>query len=495
MKLLSAQQCQQWDAYTMQHEPIASIDLMERAGLKCTEWLIEHKYNEMPMLVFCGKGNNGGDGLVIARLMIEAGAAVTVYILEYGSKGTDDFQRNLEKLHRLSKDIHFIQSPAAFPVIERESLVIDALFGTGLNRPLHDLAAALAEHINQSNAKLIAIDVPSGMPVDNFFVDAPVLRAHHTLTFQSLKYAFLLPEYGKYTGDITVLNIGLMSSFLSTIDAKTELIEQQDAASILKQRDRFSHKGTYGHALLMAGHEGQMGAAILASKACLRSGVGKLTVLVPQAQLPVIQTAVPEAMALPRERGLPVFNGLATVGMGPGMSFMKGTTECIETLLELYKRPMVFDADAFTYFEMQKEALSQIPSGSLLTPHPKEFDRLFGTNENSFQRQQKAIALSAEYPFIIILKGHYTLIAANGKGWFNTTGNAGMAKGGSGDALTGILTALLAQGYEPLKAAKLGVYLHGLAGDLALEQQTMETLLPSDLIESLATAFRTIRVT
>jgi NAD(P)H-hydrate epimerase len=286
-----------------------------------------------------------------------------------------------------------------------------------------------------------------------------------------------------------------MSSFLSTIDAKTELIEQQDAASILKQRDRFSHKGTYGHALLMAGHEGQMGAAILASKACLRSGVGKLTVLVPQAQLPVIQTAVPEAMALPRERGLPVFNGLATVGMGPGMSFMKGTTECIETLLELYKRPMVFDADAFTYFEMQKEALSQIPSGSLLTPHPKEFDRLFGTNENSFQRQQKAIALSAEYPFIIILKGHYTLIAANGKGWFNTTGNAGMAKGGSGDALTGILTALLAQGYEPLKAAKLGVYLHGLAGDLALEQQTMETLLPSDLIESLATAFRTIRVT
>ncbi|SDX45400.1 NAD(P)H-hydrate epimerase [Hydrobacter penzbergensis] len=494
MKLLSAQQCQQWDAYTMQHEPIASIDLMERAGLKCTEWLIEHKYNEMPLLIFCGKGNNGGDGLVIARQMIAAGAAVTVYILEYGSKGTDDFQRNLEKLHRLSKDIHFIQSPAVFPVIEQDHLVIDALFGTGLNRPLHDLAAALAEHINQSNAKVIAIDVPSGMPVDNFFVDAPVLRAHRTLTFQSLKYAFLLPEYGKYTGDITVLDIGLMHSYLSTIDAVAELVEQQDAACLLKGRDRFSHKGNYGHALLLAGNKGKMGAAILAAKACLRSGVGLLTTCVPDDGLPIIQTAVSEAMTIVREAGLPDIHAYSAIAAGPGLGLSTKEKDLLFNLLQQNNKPMVLDADALTILSQHTEKLTSIPPGSLFTPHPKEFDRLFGTSEDTLERYRKAIQLSAQYHFIIILKGHRTLVAAHGRAWFNTTGNVGMAKGGSGDVLTGILTALLAQGYDPLHAAILGVYLHGLAGDIALKQQSVESLLPSDLIESLGNAFNRLKI-
>jgi len=441
MKLFNAQQLQQWDAYTVQEEQIASINLMERAATQCTAWLIERELDKRNIRIFCGKGNNGGDGLAIARLLINAGAAVTVYIVEFGAKGTSDFQHNLERLHLVTRDIHFIQSPVFFPYIDETDLVIDALLGSGLNRPLHDLSAALVTHINAANTQVISIDLPSGMPADLFFKEAVVVKATHTLTFQAFKFCFVLPEYAIFTGQLHILDIGLNKAFPDRMDTIYEMAEREELRGYLKTRAPFSHKGIFGHALLMAGHEGQMGAAILASKACLRAGVGKLTVLVPNEQLPVIQTAIPEAMAMPRERGMPQLNGFAVVAMGPGMSFTEETAVYIEALLNLYEKPMVLDADAFAYFQIQKDALSRIPAGSLLTPHPKEFDLLFGASENSFERYRKALALSGEYPFIIILKGHYTLIASNGKGWFNTTGNAGMAKGGSGDVLTGILTA------------------------------------------------------
>lgn len=493
MKLLNATQLQQWDAYTIMHEPISSVDLMERAAMSCARWLIERGFHETPVTVFCGKGNNGGDGLAIARLLMEAGARVTVYIIEFGTKGTPDFQHNLERLHMLTADIHFIQSPAFFPVIEKNSVVIDALFGSGLNRPLHDLSAALVEHINAAGALVVSIDLPSGMPADNCFNKAPVIKAIHTLSFQITKLCFLLPEYEQYTGELKILDIGLDISFIDTLETVYEMADRKEVRNSLRTRTRFSHKGTYGHAMLIAGHRGQMGAAILASKACLRSGVGKLTNLVPEAELCIIQTAVPEAMARPREMGLPLLNHLSAVGIGPGMGMETGAKEMTAALFRSYQKPMVLDADTFTILSGDDKLLSMIPRDSLLTPHPKEFDIVFGSCSNSLERYRKAIMLSQQYSFIIILKGHYTLVAANGRGWFNTTGNAGMAKGGSGDALTGLLTGLLAQGYEPLKAAKLGVYLHGLAGDLALAGQTMETLLPTDLIETFAKAFQSLR--
>lgn len=493
MKLLTAQQLQEWDQYTIQQEPISSINLMERAALSCVGWLVERGFHKVHAVVFCGKGNNGGDGLAIARLLLEAGVRVTVYIIEFGTKGTPDFQQNLERLHVLTTDIHFIQSTAVFPVIEKDVFVIDALFGSGLNRPLHDLSAALVEHINAANVRVVSIDLPSGMPADNFFKNAPVIRAGYTLSIQTTKLCFLLPEYEPYVGELHILDIGLKASFMDTQETVFAMIERKEVRSYLKTRARFSHKGVYGHALLIAGHQGQMGAAILAAKACLRSGVGKLTVLVPEKELSIIQTAVPEAMAGSREIGLPFFELLSSVALGPGIGMLDVKGDILDPLLRFYERPLVLDADIFSIFSIDKTDLTRIPQGSLLTPHPKEFDLLFGDCKNSWERYQKAIMLSSQYPFIIILKGHHTLIASNGKGWFNTTGNAGMAKGGSGDVLTGILTALLAQGYEPLQAAITGVYLHGLAGDLALEQQSEESLLPTDLIESLGKAFQSLR--
>jgi len=489
MLLLSPQQIQQWDAYTIQHEPISSIDLMERAARQCADWIITNNYIHPSVKIFCGKGNNGGDGLAIARMLLQQQIPVAVYILEFGAKGTDDFQLNLQRLHSLTKDIHFIQAPEFFPVIDKETVVIDALFGSGLNRPLQDLNAAMVQHINQSGASVISIDVPSGLYIDKSSKGNPIITARHTLTFQSLKLCLMVPENAGCFGEVTVLNIGLHPLFLQQTEATFSLLSKAEIAAGIKPRNSFSHKGTYGHALLVAGNTGKMGAALLAAKACLRSGVGLLTVNIPRDGLPILQAAIPEAMATIREEETHTYDVYASIGIGPGIGTTAAGEAMVLNLLKNYTKPVVWDADAINILAKNKQWLEHLSPGSILTPHPKEFERLVGACENDFERWNKAIELSKQYPLVMVLKGHYTLVAFNGKGWFNTTGNAGMAKGGSGDMLTGMLTALLAQGYTPLKATLTGVYLHGLAADLTLQEQSMESMLPSDTIESIGRAF------
>ncbi|GAC1440251.1 MAG: bifunctional ADP-dependent NAD(P)H-hydrate dehydratase/NAD(P)H-hydrate epimerase [Sediminibacterium sp.] len=493
MKLFSAQQMQQWDAYTIRHEPVASIDLMERAAKKCTDWLLENGFTDRAVKIFCGKGNNGGDGLAIARLLIGSGIRPMVYIIEFGARGTEDFQHNLQQLHLLTADIHFIQSEDYFPLIDVADIVIDALYGSGLNRPLRDMSAALATHINSSGATVIAIDTPSGMFADSSSKNDTVIRAGYTLSFQSLKLCFLAAENADRFGKLTVLNIGLDPHFQDMVETVFEIAGKEKVLRYLKPRSQFSHKGHHGHALLVAGSKGKMGASILAAKACLRSGVGLLTVAVPEAGWQIIQTSVPEAMCRIREEELSAIEGYAAIGIGPGLGTSADVQTMLSGLLHHYTKPMVLDADALNMLAMNPAWLNEVPAGSILTPHPKEFDRLFAVCDNDFDRWNKAVALTKKYPFIIVLKGHYTLVATNGKGSFNITGNAGMAKGGSGDVLTGILTALLAQGYEPAEAAVLGVYLHGLAADLSLELQSMESLLPSDVIDAIGKGFLFLR--
>lgn len=491
MKLLSAQQIHQWDEYTIAHEPIASINLMERAALRCVEWIKERGYHTCSIRVFCGKGNNGGDGLAIARLLIEQGAQPTIYISESYRDGTKDFQTNLHRLQELTTNIHFLQSKESFPLIAKDELLIDALFGSGLNRPLQLLSAELVQHINQSGAKIISIDLPSGMAIDKSCKNDAVVCADHTLTFQSRKRCFLMTENAAFFGEVSVLDIELAPGFLATVDTVFEIVSKSQIHPLKKPRNPFSHKGNHGHALLVAGNRGKMGAAVLASRACLRTGAGLLTANVPEEYSPIIHTSVPEAMVIAREENIQFLNVYRSIGIGPGLGVDSGTEKILKHILTNYSNPLVIDADALNTLALHKDWLNLIPAGSLLSPHPKEFDRLFGACDNDFERADKAIALSNQYPFIIILKGHYTLIAANGKGWYNNTGNAGLAKGGSGDVLTGILTALLAQQYIPLHAALLGVYLHGLAADLSLGQQTMESLLATDIIEMMGKAFRT----
>jgi ADP-dependent NAD(P)H-hydrate dehydratase / NAD(P)H-hydrate epimerase len=499
VNILNAQQIREWDQYTIQHEPISSINLMERAAAKCAVWIENRHIKEREIKVFCGKGNNGGDGLALARMLLIAKYKITVYILESGKPGSADFEENLKRLHDLPLEIYYLKTQSDFPDIEFTDILIDALFGSGLNKPLQDLSAALVQHINRSSAPVISIDLPSGLFMDSTSLGNPVIEADHTLTFQVYKTAFLVQENAKFIGEVHVLDIGLDAQFLEQINFNKELVDKRLIRHIYKPRNKFAHKGTFGHALLITGSYGKAGAAILASKACLHSGVGLLTCYLPSSAYTIMQTALPEAMVITdrTERLLTQLpeeiDKYTTIGIGPGIGTAEETQEVVAKLVQQFKRPLVIDADALNCISLHKELLTKLPPHSILTPHPKEFDRIFGEHSSDFDRMATAGKKAKELNIIIILKGHHTLIAMpGGKAYFNSTGNAGMAKGGSGDVLTGILTGLVAQKYEPVQAAILGVYLHGLAGDLAASSISQESMTATDIITFLSQAFLTI---
>ncbi len=490
MKILSALQFREWDAYTMIHEPITSIELMERAALLCTETITRDFSIDQTIKVFCAKGNNGGDGLAIARQLIGRGYSVTVFILELGKLGSQDFQSNLHQLHSFTTNIHFIQSAEAFPLIQETDLLIDALFGTGLNAALNGLSQELVQFMNLSAAKIISIDIPSGLYVDQSSKGNTIIKAHTTLSFQALKLCFLAAENADFFGKVVVLNIKLQMEFLKAEVTNYELLEKANVKLLFKERDAFSHKGKFGHALLIAGSMGKMGAAILSARAAMRSGLGLLTVSMPAYAEAEMNAALPEAMVLIREKELIDFEKFSSIGIGPGLGTDSNAEEILKTVIDHYKKPILLDADAITVLSKHPDWLTKLSTDSILTPHPKEFDRLFGESANEFERWQKAVHLSEIHPLIILVKGHHTLIAAKGKGWFNCTGNVGLAKAGSGDSLSGMMTALLAQGYASTVAAILAVFLHGSAADLALASQSTESLLASDTIERIGDAFK-----
>jgi NAD(P)H-hydrate epimerase len=502
MEILSADQLRAWDEYTMQHEPIASIDLMERAAASCLSWLEKSDYSGRSFSIYCGKGNNGGDGLALARMLSVLDCTVTVHILEFGHLGTDDFQVNLARLHQTPAEVRFVQGADNFHPIPAGDILIDALIGSGLNRKLEGVAAELVTHLNQSGNDIIAIDIPSGLFVGSSSKGNVSVYATHTLSFQCYKPAFLMPENAAAVGQIHILDIGLHPGYLKQVTGESELLDAGIIHAIYKPRKSFANKGNFGHALLVAGSYGKMGAAVLASRACLRSGVGLLSCQVPVCGYSILQTTVPEAMIFTDadEKIHTAFPGdlapYSVVGVGPGIGTDQRTAGFFADLLQRCKKPMVIDADALNILATHPAFWSFLPPYSILTPHPKEFERLFGPSPDDFARLDKAREQARQHQCIIVLKGHYTFIAMpGGKSYFNSTGNPGMAKGGSGDVLTGILTSLLSQSYSPGEAALLGVYLHGLAGDLAALSWSEETMLPSDLTDHLGKAFGHIQKT
>ncbi|HTL08997.1 MAG TPA: NAD(P)H-hydrate dehydratase [Chitinophagaceae bacterium] len=501
MLILTAKQIHDWDTYTIQHTPISSLNLMETAATRCVQWLAQHQLLQQPIHIFCGKGNNGGDGLAIARLLSGKGIKVWVYIIELGQIGTPDFQSNLARLHETAVTIQYIQSPDHFPAVPAGHLIIDALFGTGLNRALNNLPAALVQYINECGNTVIAIDVPSGLLADESSKGATIIKALHTLSFQCLKMAFVMAENEIYTGEVHILDIGLLEKFLTGIHYPAMLVEPSIIKAMYRPRARFSHKGTFGHAALIAGSHGFMGAATLSAQACVRAGAGKLTCYVPATGYTIMQLAVPEAMCsttgermleeLPAPEKLQQYQA---IGIGPGIGAHESHASLLAYLFEHYKKPMVIDADALNVLSKHQNLLPSITAFSLLTPHPAEFDRLFGASANDFARMRKAREKAQELQLIIVLKGHRTLIAMpGGNCFFNSTGNPGMATGGSGDVLTGILTSLLAQQYPPEQAALLGVYLHGLAGDLAAADLSEEAMIAGDITAHLAKGFQKLK--
>ena len=496
MEIFSAEQIRAWDEFTMKEEPVSSVDLMERAAASCFSWLEQGGYLDRSFSIYCGKGNNGGDGLALARMLAAQDCPVTVHILEFGHKGTDDFQTNLARLHDTPVEVRFVQGPEHFHPVPAGDILVDALLGSGLNRPLDGVTALLVEYINGTGNEVIAIDIPSGLFVDHSSRGNTAIRATHTLSFQCYKQAFLMPENEEHIGQVHILDIGLHPGYLQKTTATLELVDAAMIHAIFRPRQPFAHKGNFGHALLIAGSYGKIGAAVLASRACLRGGAGLLTCQVPACGYDILQTSLPEAMILTdsdekMNTAVPGdLKSYSVLGIGPGIGTHSRTRTLLEDLLRRYKKAMVLDADALNLLASDPSLFYLLPPYSILTPHPKEFERMFGPAENDFARLVVAAERAKKHQCVIVLKGHYTFIAMpGGKGYFNTTGNPGMAKGGSGDVLTGILAALLSQGYSSGEAALLGVYLHGLAGDLAAADLSQESMLASDLTDHLGPAF------
>jgi ADP-dependent NAD(P)H-hydrate dehydratase / NAD(P)H-hydrate epimerase len=493
VKIFSAEQFKQWDLATIAGEPVASIDLMERAANKCCDWLVSKGFDFKNIKIFCGKGNNGGDGLAIARILQEKGSQVHVWIVETGSQETGDFRNNFARLGTIP--VNAISNETDFPPILPGDLVVDAIFGTGLNKPIQGVAAAFISYLNHQPATLVSVDLPSGMYADRSSANNAVVHASYTLTFGGLKTAMLVSDEGIHCGEIVVLDIGLDRQFYNNTLSRFLLSDASDMRSIYRPRNRFSHKGNFGHAFIAAGSHGKMGAALLSASACMHAGCGMVTCYIPAGGYSIMQTALPEAMCITDEDenflSQPVkeqekFNA---IGVGPGIGKDKKTAGFLRKLMKRSKIPLVLDADALNILADDASLFEILPQGSIITPHPKEFDRLFGEHEDNFARIETAIDRAVKHNIVIVLKGHHTLITYKGNSFFNNTGNAGMAKAGSGDVLTGIITSLVAQGYFPEQAAQLGCFLHGMAGDHAAADLTQECMTASDIVHYLPRAF------
>ncbi|MEN8124369.1 MAG: NAD(P)H-hydrate dehydratase [Bacteroidota bacterium] len=506
MKILSVKQIYKADQATIKNLNILSVDLMEQAAEVCTDWINNFLNDYQNTIhVFCGVGNNGGDGLVIARRLLQLGFKVKTYIVNFSIKRSDDFLINYNRLIELHhKPIDLTHLHYNFEISEFE-VIIDAIFGIGLTRPPQGFVKEIIQNINNSEAKIIAIDFPSGLPALNIgdsnivatFDKNAIVKANVTLTFQNPKLAFLLPDNEEFYGDWHLLNIGLDQDFIKSIEADYFLITKNEINKIYKPRSKFSHKGTFGHSLLVGGSFGKIGAVVLASKAALKIGSGLVSAYVPKCGYQIIQTTIPEVMTeVDDEKELQFFNFKTkptVIGIGMGLGTSSKTTNGFIKFLKSNIKHLVIDADGLNILSMNKEQLKLLPKETVLTPHPKEFERLVGKWKNDYEKLEKLLTFSNKYNCIVVLKGANTVVAYQQKLYFNSTGNPALATGGSGDVLTGIITGLIAQGYNALDAVKFAVYIHGRTADIALQNNyTVETFTASDIYDFFAEVIKEI---
>ncbi len=537
MKILSANQMRQTDQETIKNEPVSSLALMERASKKAFYWIQSYFGQNLintEFHIFCGIGNNGGDGLVIARLLSNFAFQINVYVVDFSDERSKDFEANFEKIKVISNiktvEIKTEDDLKKLPISKnnKNEWIIDAIFGYGLNRVPEKIAAKTIEFINEhSNKNVISIDIPSGLFADEnqskeqHFDKNLTIKATHTLTFQSPKLSFFFDEYSEFVGNFEVLDIGLDKKFIEKTETQNYWLTTQKVKQIYKPRTRTGYKGTFGHALLIVGSYGKIGAAQLSAKAALRTGIGLLSIRTPKCGVDILQTAIPEAMVLvddfdkkgkkDKKRNkyslspfsnklLDKLQNYKTIGIGCGIGTEEETQQLLLQILKEINYPIVIDADALNilaqnrnYENENEDWLDFVPKDSILTPHPKEFERLFGKTSTVEKRHELLRNLAQKYQFYILLKGSFSALALpNGDIYHSSFGDIGMATGGSGDVLTGIITSLLAQGYSSEESLLLGVFLHGKAGEFAAKNKSSESMLPSDLIEELGNVFKMI---
>lgn len=492
-KIIPACRVADADRYTIENEPITSLELMERAAGKWVEKAVEIFPGKVKVAVLAGKGNNGGDGYAIARLLREKGYEVVVYQLP-GPRKSPECERNSRRWE--GKRVELVDAATFQP--DPQAWIVDALFGTGLNRKVTGMAGELIRKVNKLQNPVIAVDMPSGlMGEDNSRNDREaIVQADYTLTFQFPKLAFMFPENEPFVGKWQELDIGLLPQGIAGVETDYYCLSEELIRSLLPRPSVFAHKGSNGHALLIAGSQYMMGAAVLAAKAAVRSGVGLLSCHVPQAGVAILQTALPEAL-IETDRSGCCFSSVedmeryTAVGVGPAIGRNPLTVKALEELLLRWRGKMVLDADALNILAESRTLLRLLPVGSVLTPHPKEFERLAGKSGNDFERLNNLSNFAQQYRVVVLLKGAHTVIATpEGKCYFNTTGNPGMAKGGMGDVLTGVLLALLASGMEAREAAMVGVFAHGLAGDMVAEENGMRGTCAGAVAEAMGKAWK-----
>lgn len=499
MKILSTSQIRELDSLTISEEKIKSADLMERAAGQLYKWISGRFERSHRFIILAGPGNNGGDGLALARMLSANRYHTEVYIVKVSDRTTDDWKQNNERLREEAGISPVtIDDPDMFPAAGKNDIIVDAILGSGLTRPASGIGAEIIRKINQSGCKVISVDIPSGLFGEDNSENTPdtIVRADHTLCFQFPKLSFLLPDSGNYAGEWHVLPIGLSSNAITNMHSPFEYIEEGYAASMLKKRSKFDHKGIYGHGLLVAGSHGRMGAAVLGARAALRTGIGLVTCHVPGCGYEIMQASVPEAMVrVDTDRScitaVDDFESFDAIGAGPGIGTDMVTRMAFLWFLENCGKPVVIDADGINILGLEKNNFPLLPGMTVLTPHVREFERIAGKAAGGYARLMLQIDFARRHKCVVVLKGAYTSVATpEGKVFFNSTGNPGMATAGSGDVLTGIILALLSRGYQPADAAVLGVYIHGLAGDIAASFAGQESLTASDIILNISNAFR-----
>ncbi|TGV01101.1 NAD(P)H-hydrate dehydratase [Flavivirga rizhaonensis] len=497
MKLFSKEQIYEGDKLTSERQKISSTDLMERAGMQIFNWIhMRMQGAQVPIHIFCGIGNNGGDGLVLARHLILDGYNVKTYIINCSDKRSKDFLINYDRIKNVTKDWPTLLSCTEdFPEINPDDIIVDAVFGIGLNRPVDDWVKALFMHFRSTKAFTLSIDIPSGLSTDKVLEDEDrAVWAGYTLSFASPKLVFFLPETAKHTVQWEVLDIGLDQEFLLTTNTEAELIGKHEVLPLYKPREKFSHKGQFGHSLIIGGSYGKIGAVALASKAALSAGAGLITTYTPKCGYIPLQASFSEAMVI-TDTDEEIITDIkfdiepTVVGFGIGVGTNPKTINAFEAFLKKNKAPLVIDADGINMLSKKKALLKLLPEQTILTPHPKELERLIGTWKDDFDKLKKVKAFSKKHTCIVIIKGANTITVFDNKLYVNTTGNPGLSTAGSGDVLTGIITGLISQGYTPLEATIFGTYLHGRSADIAVENFGYQSLIASHVIDYLGEAF------
>lgn len=497
MKVFSKEQIYEGDRLTTERQNISSTELMERAATQIFNWMhLRMQGAQVPIHIFCGIGNNGGDGLVLGRHLIIHGYNVKTYIVNYSETRSKDFLINYDRIKSTTKEWPIVLNSAdSFPEIHADDIIVDAIFGIGLNRPPANWVKQLFNKLRESKAFTLSVDVPSGLYTDKALDDPEgVVYANYTLSFQSPKLVFFLPETAKYTVQWEVLDIGIDRDYLMKTETDVELISKFEVLPMYQPRDKFSHKGNFGHVLVIGGSFGKIGAVHLASKSALMTGAGLVTAYIPKCGYSSLQAALPEVMVEcdSEENHIESFKFSVTptvIGLGVGLGTEENTIKGFEEFLISNKIPLVIDADGINLLSLNKSLLKLLPKQTILTPHPKELERLIGHWSDDFDKLNKTVEFSTMYDVIVVIKGAHTITVHKNKQYINTTGNPGMATAGSGDVLTGVITGLVAQGYEPLSAAIFGVYLHGKSGDIAVEDYGYQSLIASHLIDNMGDAY------